>query len=104
MVIMTFDLRLKIPEKINKFARNKCIHNKLKNPLTNKLFQNMIMEKINEQKIICLVNILKMIHNFNSIIFDTVKVILGKYREKPKIWIINELLGMCDLIRSLTKY
>ena len=63
MVMMTLDLRLQIPEKTNKFARNKFNLDKLKNHLTNKLFKNMIMENINEHKSINVVNKDEMIHN-----------------------------------------
>ena len=34
---------------------------------------------------------------------DAATTFLGKYREKKKNWISNELMGMCDLRRTLKK-
>ena len=48
-------------------------------------------------------NIEESIQKLNKLIIDTADEVLGKYREKKKSWITNELLDMCDLRRQLKK-
>ena len=90
--MMTFRIHLKIPKK-NKFVRNK-----FKNE---KLFKQKIDEKLSEQNVINIQDTKEVIQKLNVTMIDTETEILGKYREKKKNWITNELMDMCDLRRTL---
>ena len=100
MLMMNFSLHLKNPKK-NKFTRNKFDLEKLKNPETKKLFEKKLNEKLTEQKLTEIENTEEMLQKLNRTMTETSTEILGKYREKKKKCITNELMDMCDLRREL---
>ena len=95
-------LHIKSPKK-NKFARNKFNLDKLKDAGIKEIFKQQIENKVTEQKLNVNDNIEESIQKLNKLIIDTADEVLGKYREKKKSWITNELLDMCDLRRQLKK-
>ena len=102
MVLMKFTLRLKSPKK-NKFARNKFNLDKLKDAGIKEIFKQQIENKVTEQKLNVNDNIEESIQKLNKLIINKADEVLGKYREKKKSWITNELLDMYDLRRQLKK-
>ena len=90
MVMMICCIHLKSPMK-NKIVRNKFNLEKLKDPVIEKLYKQKIDEKLSEQNVSNIQDTEGIVQKLNVIMIDAVNEILGKYREKKKSWITNDL-------------
>ena len=100
MVMITFRIHLKSPNK-NKFVLNKFNLEKLKDPETEKLIKQKIDENLTEHNLTNIQDTDEIVQKLNVTMIDAATEILGKYREKNKNWITNELMDKCDLRRTL---
>ena len=95
--MMTFHLRLKKISK-PKHTRLKFDLEKLKDPNMLETFQAMIDRRFAPLTIMSNndTDINSMITTFNTAVTETASEILGKHRQKKKLWITAEILDLCD--------
>ena len=104
MLMITSHLRLKrISEP--KHTRLKFDLGKLKDPNVLETFQPMIggtfapLTIMNNEDI----DLDSMIITFNTALTETASEVLGKHRQKKKLWVTAEILDLCDRRRELRK-
>ena len=104
LLMMTFHLRLKRISK-PKHTRFKFGLENLKNPNVLETFQAMIGGMFAPLTIMTSedTDINTMIATFNTAVTETDSEILGRHRQKKKIWVTAQILHLCDKRRELKK-
>jgi len=101
LVILNFNVRLKENRKA-KSNRLKFNLDKLKDPTVATEFQAEIGGRF-APLLLLEEDVETITNNFNSIIVESAKKVLGKQRKKVKPWITEAILDLCDTRRSLKK-